>query len=560
MRFKYLNTIIISFVLFFVSCEANIDLHNISDDVSLNPSLVMPLGGAKLTLRDMLSLYKLSGSIITDNNEIYFQNDDSLNFVFPELNLQSKVIPFSANLPISVPGNIIPPNTSLPTVGIPQNLDLGMNHNPSTERIDNVLIEQAEFSISINQTDINIPAQNVNMSITFPQISMQNPGETNVIHFIPTAYGVPKLITLKNFILTANGKSDFPAIIHLNIKTGSNPVLLTSASNFQLQINITKMPFKVAYGYFETYTNASKVEQIALNLNKNIPNGDLKYANPQIEITTKTNIGTYLSFKVNYVKAFTQLNPTDAIFAKFNGVDSTKIEFDSKPTIPGEWLTTKLKTFDKDWGGTNKLFEKEKKPDILEYKFSISPNNTLIQNTSSANYITPDAAIKVYVRTKIPFQFNAGSYFEYKDSVENIFNTISSELNKYPQDKIENTALVLNVINGLPVTTKLAFVLIDSLGKELTTSFIKEYAINAGNVDNDGIVQQGSETYQTLKISLTNDQINTLLKARKIKYSVRVEGENFVSTNIHFTENDMFSVKFGFFVKGSLNTKVVLKK
>ncbi|MEI8085984.1 MAG: hypothetical protein WCG93_07185 [Paludibacter sp.] len=555
MRFKYLKIIILSLSLLFVSCEANIDLHNISEEVALNPSLVVPLGGANLTLRDMLSLYKLSGSIITDGTDIYFQNDDSLNFVFPALNLQSKIIPFSVSLPVSIPGNIIPPNTILPTVGIPQNLDLGMNHNPSTERIDSVLIDQADFSISLNQTDLNIPAQNVNISITFPQIKMLNTGELNVINFNSIAYNVSKVITLKHFMLYAKGNSDFPAIIQLNIKTGSNPVVLTPASQFQLQINITKMPFKVAYGYFETYTNASRVEQIALNLNKNLPNCDLKYANPQIEISTKTNIGTYLGFKVNYIKAFAQLNPTDAIFAKFNGVDSTTLEFDSKPTIPGMWLTTKLKTLDKDWGGTDKLFEKENKPDILEYKFSISPNNILIKSNSTPNYITPDAAIKVYVTTKIPFQFKAGSYFEYKDSFENIFETISKELNKYPQNKINSTALVLNIKNGLPATTKLAITLTDSLGGELVTDFKKDYSVVAGSVDNEGIIQSGKETNQTLTISLTNDQLNILRKARKIKYTVRIEGEDFKSSNIHFTENNSFAIKFGFFVNGNLNTK-----
>ncbi|MEI7502286.1 MAG: hypothetical protein WCJ61_03295, partial [Paludibacter sp.] len=102
-------------------------------------------------------------------------------------------------------------------------------------------------------------------------------------------------------------------------------------------------------------------------------------------------------------------------------------------------------------------------------------------------------------------------------------------------------------------------VLIDSLGKELSTDFIKNYTIIAGKVDGDGIVQAGNETRQTLTISLTNDQLNTLFKARKIKYTVRVEGENFVASKIHFTENNIFNIKFGFFVKGSLNTKGVMK-
>jgi hypothetical protein len=439
--------------------------------------------------------------------------------------------------------------------GINQYLDLGMNHSSNSERIDNVLIEQADFSITLNETDINISPEKVSMSITFPQITMLNTGESNVINFSPTTYGIPKVVTLKNFMLYTNGKSDFPAILQLNLKTGSTPVLLSAASKFQLQINITKMPFKVAYGNFEPYSNASKVEQIVVDLNKNLPKGVLKYTNPQIEIATKTNIGAFLRFKVNYLKAFSRLNPADAIFANFNGVDSTTIDFDSKPTIPGERKTMNLRTLDKDWGKTNKLFEMENKPDILEYKFSISQNNTLIQTIPSANYITSDATMKVYVKTKIPFQFNAGSYFEYNDSIQNIFETIAAELNKYPKNKINFTSLVLNINNGLPATTKLSIALIDSLGGELITDLKKDYTIIAGKVDNNGIVQPGNETKQTLTISLTNDQLNLLRKARKIKYTVRIEGEDFKSSNIHFTQNNSFGIKFGFFVNGNFNTK-----
>lgn len=558
MKLNCLNIILLAFSFVFSSCEANIDTQNISGEVEFSPSLVVPLGGASLTLSDMLLLYKLSGSIVTDNNEIYFQNDDSVDFKFPVLNIVSKITPFSTNLLKSFSGNIIPSNTSLQPIEINQTMDLGMNHTPNTERIDSVLIEQADFSISLNQTSFDIPIGNVSMSIRFPQIKMLNPGESNVINFSPTAYGVPKVITLKNFMLYTNGKSDFPTTIQLNIKPLSSPVIITGDSKFELQVNITKMPFKAAYGYFEPYANVSNVEQIAINLNKNLPSGVLKYSNPQIEIKTMTNIGTYLRFQINYIKAFSRLNPADAIFAKFNGVESTSVEFNSKPTNPGLWITNILRTLDKDWGETNKFFEKENKPDILEYKFSVSENNTLIQNDKTPNFITPDAAIKVYVTTKIPFQFNAGSYFEYKDSIESIFETISTELNKYPQNNVNSSALVLNINNGLPVTTKITISLFDSIGKELTTDLKKDYTIIAGKVDNNGIVQPGNETKQTLVISLTNDQLNILRKAFKIKYTVRIEGEDFKSSNIQFTKNNTFDIKFGFFVNGNFKTKVAL--
>jgi hypothetical protein len=60
-RFPFLFLIILS--LLFVSCEADINLHNVSDEVSLHPDLIVPIGWGSISLRQIIAL------------------DDSLNFV-----------------------------------------------------------------------------------------------------------------------------------------------------------------------------------------------------------------------------------------------------------------------------------------------------------------------------------------------------------------------------------------------------------------------------------------------------------------------------------------------
>lgn len=555
MKFKYLIITILFFSILFVSCEANIDLRNISDEVALNPSLIVPLGGVSVTLADIVSEFE---NIMTDSNEIYFQNEDSVSFKFRELNLLTNGINFSTSFPISIPGNNIPPIFTIPPILVSPNLDLGLNHNPNNQLIDSLLVEEAVFTINSDQIDVDISAQNVNMSIHFPQIKMLNKGESNIINYKPRNYGIPTEITMKNFMLYTLKKTDFPAIIQLNVKTGANAVVLTSRSAFQLQMNISKISFKVAYGFFEPDETATKVEQVVLNLNKILPKGALKLSNPQIEIKTKYNIGTYLSCKVDYIKAFSNQNPSDTIYANFDGQNSTSVVFDKKPSLPGDWVTKDLKRLDKDWGGTNKLFENENKPDVLEYKFSVSTNKALIQNDPTPSFITPDAEIKINIKTKIPFKLDAGSFFEYEDSIQNIFDKIASTLDKYSQNKIDSTALILNITNGLPIKTILSInSLIDENGSELKTDFAKIFTVKSGKIDSEGIVQPGNETKQTIIIWLTNEQLNILRKAQKIRYKVKISGDDF-NSNIHFNKLNSFGIKIGFFVNGTINSKFTL--
>lgn len=47
---------ILSVVLYFTACDANLDYKNISDDVLLHPSIVVPIGSVSVTIPQILSL------------------------------------------------------------------------------------------------------------------------------------------------------------------------------------------------------------------------------------------------------------------------------------------------------------------------------------------------------------------------------------------------------------------------------------------------------------------------------------------------------------------------
>lgn len=465
MKYLKILTIICSFLtvsFLCTSCEADINLQKISDEVVLHPNLIIPLGSANISLDQILISNYGVGNITTDGSEINYTRLDSTEFKFHEINLLAKAQSITTNFSLSSLGfSIIPSQTKLPLFETTEYLNLGVNQNLTNEKIDSVLIDSAILSIIVNQTDINIPIENVGLNLVLPdsQIKMLSNGTTNIISCHPLAYGLLVQVELKNFMFyTVDNSSGFPIKIEIISQTGAIPVLITNSSNFQVYLNFDKMSYKVAYGYFEPDDVATKILSTPLDLNKNLPSGLLKFTNPQIIISAISNIGTYLIFQIDYVKALVSNNPTiEPVYAWFAGhtTKSTTEVLESKPAKPGFSVTKVMRTFDKDWGETNQLFKSVYKPDILEYKFSTNVNKSLIKNDPTANFMTPDAAIKVYMKTIIPFQFDFGSYFDYNFSISNEFKTLASELDKYPNESIDSAALVLNIVNGFPVNTQL---------------------------------------------------------------------------------------------------------
>ena len=316
----------------------------------------------------------------------------------------------------------------------------------------------------------------------------------------------------------------------------------------EISFSDLNFPTSVIYGNLDANMEASGTCEQSWNFNKYFPIGVLRFSNPTVDVTVSSNIGTYLNFQIDYARAFLSTDTTVTTYAWFNNHTTNAVneQFDIKPKVPGQWVTKKLRTFDKDWGETNHLFGSENRCDKIQYKFSASINQSLVNNDASTSYITSDQKIKVKLTTKIPMQFDAGSYYEYVDTIPNTFDKIASAFNN-----IDTAQLVLNIKNGLPVKTQLSLSFLDSLGTEIHTDFNEVYTINAGTVDANGSVKMGNEHKEILLFSLTKSQLNELKVAKKMTYAVRFDGQN-IDANIHFTKSNTFDLNVGLFVKGDL--------
>ncbi len=555
-----LITVIITFLsIQFSACEADIDLKNVSNEIALQPSLVLPLASVSVNFGQFLNAHYEGDNLDLSNNpEINYISKDSTEFQFGAPDFLENVQPLVKNLYPALAGEVtISPNAAIPPVTANDNVNLGLNSSANGDRIDSIKVTSVVMNVAINLTpDMRgINPSNLKFSVVLsPERVRMSGGGSNIITIVPNAFGEPVSVPVTDFTLITGGTSGFPIQLTIEAQNGSLPLVLSPASAITCNISFSNLVYSVAYGNFETAANVSFVHSRKLDIGKVFPDGVLKFSNPQLKIRGTTNIGTYLSFNIDYIKAFVSTDSSiPPVYAWFNGhtTNSVSDQFDTKPALPGLWVSKDFEPFDKDRGETNLLFENANKPDMIEYKFSGGINKTLVQKDPTPNFITPDGKLKVYFTYMIPFQLNKGSFYEHQDTIRNIISEIANVFDKYTEDRISSVAIVLDVKNGFPIKTRFSIQFMDFLGRKLLTDLAKEYTLEAENADVNGIVQPGNETNQTIVLLVLKDQIPELKKAAWMAYSVRFEGENNES-GIHVTQFNTFDLKLGLYVKGDI--------
>ena len=550
-RLKYF--IIISIIFLFYSCEADIDIHNISGETSIQPTIVLPIGKANIGIGEFLINNKVNGIVTDEDNEIYFQEVDTAEYKFRSIGLNVNQLELVESFCLW-PGQVVvtKPFDELSINPVKSFIDLGINSNSNNERIDSIIVSSTSlnFQVNVSPTLKNFNPSNLEITLVFPNKAIHKlDGTTSDITFNPTIFGKPNRLIMSNFVMNTKDKAiGIPIEFRIVVKTGAIPLILDESSLITCSMNFNEINYEVAYGYFDPDIIVEHTVQQFLDKATNQSNRKLKFENPKVEITVASNIGSYLNFKIDYIKAFVSDSPAiEPIYAWFDQrtSNSTVIDMGVKPKRPGDIVTKVMPSIDENWGETTALFENEFMPNVIEYKFSVSVNKELTLIDPTPQFLTPDAKIKVFVKTKIPLQFNKGSYFIFEGKFKNVFDDVSIALDRISKNAINSVALILDINNGLPVKSKFVFEILDSIGNVVPTDFVKEYDIKPAAVNQDGIVQPGNKTNQIISISVTKEQLEKLSNASTITYKIVFDGTQ-LNSKIHFTKLDTFNLKVGF--------------
>lgn len=531
------------------SCLNDVDLTNISGEIQWKGALAAPIGTANLKLEDLVAQLDSQKILTASGEEFLYQDSDNVEFQFRQINLIQNALPLNKSLYVSPETTItIPANTQIPTISSDENIQLGINSSQD-ERIDSVKISSAVLSVKVTVDNLSVNPNNVKFTLDFPLSKVKHyDGSLVEAVYTPSSFNQAQNIALSNFTInTSDSGSSIPITLKLDITTGNLPVRVSPSSKVNIELKLTSMQFDVAYGYFAPSSIASKVVQQSLNLPDFTKDGAFKFADPKIFITVQSNIGTYLKFDINYAKAYQKSNPSQAVYASFNGNQSTSESMGIKPSAPGIWVTKQLTTLDKNYGTIDKLFDTSNKADTIEMKYGGNVDNDKISTDPTPNFITPDAAIKVKYKIQIPLYLKPTSYYIFKDTIKNAGKDIDSVLNKV---KINTLSIYLTVMNGLPVKGTLSMQLNDASGHKINTTFISDYQINAPDIDSNGYVKANGITPQKIEIKIDSTQVDDFRRTKDIVFQFRIDSKD-ASSFIHFRKSDTFNVKAGLFVNGS---------
>ena len=552
--FKILSILWICSMIF-TSCMSDVELSNVSKDILIDESLVVPVGVDTIKIKELLQKLSKDNQVTTDpagqGTEIYFEKEEKYDYSFRNISLLNGNN-VSTNISLQPVANgtySVGAGQSIPTVTTSAIFDLGINSDVNTERVDKVLVTNTLLNLALAFPGFNAPLSNImTITLTFPvgRVTFANGGST--YSFTTSSFNSTVNLPI-SIIDMSGGAKIIPVDISITAKNGNTSQILNTSSKINAVLKFTQLDFSVVYGFFKPAVIVSKTQQIPLDVSSYLPNAFLKFANPQAIITAKTNVGTYVQFRIDYIKAFLKSNPAASTAkANFSGKDYYDFNL-PKPAVFGDSIS-KTVIFDSQNARTDLLFDNAIRPDVLEYQFSTYVN----QDSLNAHPLVPlffpaVGMIKTNIKIKIPLYLKAGSNVNWNDTLQINGGTIGDKIDN---SVIDSSVLVFKVSNGLPIkASTLRFSFLDSNGIKINTSLDDQnYAINAPTIDVAGKVVVSSIVAQTIKVNVSKAQFEDLKKAKSVIFNVTAEGKD-NSTAIHFTTNDSFIVKLGVFVKGN---------
>ena len=573
LHFKLLSVLCL-IILIFSSCVSDIDLANVSKNAKIDQSLGLPIGEANLTIKDLLDKFGLPSEIDTTQNEIAYQKSFSGEYKLQSFNLNDSLPPYEKTISLS---DYVQFSGSSYIYSLPfpllidvnnQFLDIGYNLNPNLQHVDSFklkpVILSAKIDVSPDLTLINhINPRDVTVQFIFDPKYVNTFGANT--SFTPFAFGLSQAVSMDSAVVKAySSLTEIPYTIRISIKPQPFPIQIQSYSYVKLTINSTNIGVTQAWGLFKMDYSGSEKVIFPFDYDKYLPNAFLRFDNPTVDIKVNTNVGADLALKIDSVKLYNSLTPSNKQLVKFNNHTSTsRTEYVNGPTVLGQTSTSNFNILNSANSETDKLFDVKPYPNSMDFNYTVS---NIIDGTRKQNFITSDGKVDYTVKTKINFSFKGGASYAGIDTITNVGQNIGTSL-----DGVDSAILVLKIKNKIPAkayyrmtfwksqTDTIAAGTIKTIKNDSTSgNLFSRYEISAPQVNADGTVNANVENTQTIKIVLNKAAIDNLKQTKFIIFKLDLGSEviNGVPNLIHFTTKNSFGVKLGVFLKA--NTTVNL--
>lgn len=541
-------------------------LEEIDTEIGLDMTLAGPIGHSNLNLIKMLPDSFGSFRLVNEGDEIYLEEsnvEEMGNEIVGHLKMYPKGV-FTKEVSIVADG--LDPYRGNISMPLTYTFD-DINTNPN-ERLDSILYAK-------NQTlHIDITSDLACQTGSYVDLIF-NPNELsldpilypeNKVRADLTNGSIDIPITMDAAMLKFYGNKSFTIQVEGVI---ISPDVIPGGFYVHLTCDYGTIKPRVTYGYLGPdrviYETTNKRP---FAYTKTLQNGSyfLPFYDPKINITCESNIGIPATYTLDYVKVFDS-KTGEFVYADFNGSMSTSfvLEYPSPDEIAGltreellnfdvsDIIKTTEKTFDREYGHTNRLFTIN--GDSIEYHYTIRPLDTVVPVVS---YFFDESDMDLDIDTKLLCHFEGNSTDPDKNFYINSRDTIPISIGTFdlgPVTIADTTVAAVKMvhINHLPVGALAHVYFIDENKQQILTELELDITINAAPVNADGEVTEATAETKTY-IKFNYEQLEIFSESCKgIVLDYRVDND--LMCNVWFKSNDWLDVKLGAYVIGKIGYK-----
>ena len=172
---KFLSTVWILMFLF-SSCN-DINLANISNDLKIDESLVIPIGEGSASIGDILSKVVNDSNLFIDADTINYVSNYTYDYSFKPIDILQYAVPrkivIDGFVPVTINANsaVQLPGTSNYTV------DLGLDPASTSKRVDSTYVSSTAIGITVTASNITVASNgsaivpsDLKVTLGFPKI------------------------------------------------------------------------------------------------------------------------------------------------------------------------------------------------------------------------------------------------------------------------------------------------------------------------------------------------------------------------------------------------------
>lgn len=522
--------ILLSFILVAgVSCKKeNIDLDKISNTVSWNPKIAVPIGYGDYTVKDFYEAADDSLGLIREY-------PDNMLYLAYRTQLLSKVAEQIILIPNqSIQETVQASDAGFPVFGASNTISYTRNSSYSfafvnNEEIDSMYIKSGTLLINLSSTFNNTGTVRITLqSLKRNGIPLQidiNIGTTSSTYDVQTDLTGYKLY----FPKTTADPNAIPLKYEVTLNKSGTSVATTDRITINTQIQQFK--FKRIFGYMSTYNFINFSDKMELDIFNVDKMSVIDFNDPRVNIFMKNSCGIPFQFSITNTRTYNE--PTNSYF-QVNLTPNTKMV---RYPIYNEIGQTKYDTLSYNITTSNFKAALQTTPKYLYYTVGAISNPPALGKPK--NFLEDTSKIGVDIEIELPLNLRS-KRLAFAD-------TMDFDLSDIVDDYSILKKLILHnkFENGLPFDlsyqlflTDENYVVVDSVFKAN-----QQPLLPSGIVGSDGKVTTLSN--KELQIEFTGDRILNFKRVKKAIYKLTLNTYNDGQSYVKFYSTDRLKVWFG---------------